>query len=266
MLTFNSIGIGLLIFLFIIETSLIMIDDTEDKKVREWMSNALLGILFFGTIFCMRGVSLGAYSLFYHYAFIKFQLSWWLWIAGFLTCDFINYFYHWLGHTMRIFWAAHVTHHSSEYFNISISFRNNFIHGFYRFLFWSPLCLFGIPPEMIIFFESVTGIQNYIVHTERVGKLGWMDLLFNTPSSHRVHHATNPEYIDKNFGGMTLLFDHLFGTFAKEVAKPVYGITHNIHTQNPYRIIMHEYVHIMKEMATIKGFANKIRYLFSPPD
>ncbi|MEI9944230.1 MAG: sterol desaturase family protein [Chitinophagaceae bacterium] len=201
----------------------------------------------------------------YSFAIFTPDLSWWLWILGFLSCDFIHYAYHWLGHKTRIFWAAHVTHHSSEFLNLSTGLRTNFLHLFYRFLFWSPLCFLGLPPQMVMLFESVTAIQNYLVHTERVGKLGILDWLFNTPSNHRVHHGSNPEYIDKNLGGILMIYDHLFGTYAKETIKPVYGITHNIHTTNPIKILLHEYVHMAREVPKIKGVLAKLRYLFSPP-
>ena len=134
--------------------------------------------------------------------------------------------------------------------------------GFYsghRFVF------LGFPPEMIMFIESITAIQNFLVHTEKIGKLGILDWIFNTPSNHRVHHGTNPEYIDKNLGGILMIYDHLFKTYAKEIAPPVYGITHNIQTNDPYKIILHEYISMKKEIPRINGFRRKLRYLLSPP-
>ena len=126
-------------------------------------------------------------------------------------------------------------------------------------------CFFGFPPEMILFIESLTAMQNFLVHTQRVGKLGVLDWWFNTPSNHRVHHGVNPEYIDKNLGGITMIYDHLFGTYAKEIAPPVYGITNNIHSHNPVTIIFHEFVSMGKEIPKKKGLMAKIRYLLSPP-
>ena len=142
----------------------------------------------------------------------------------------------------------------------------DFFQGFYRFLFWAPLCLLGIPPVIVLLVDFITAIINFLVHTEKVRKLGVLDWIFNTPSNHRVHHGTNPEYIDKNLGGLLMIFDHLFGTYAKEVKPPVYGITHNIHTTDPYKITMHEYIRVVKELSKIKSISGKIRYLFSPPD
>jgi sterol desaturase/sphingolipid hydroxylase (fatty acid hydroxylase superfamily) len=118
---------------------------------------------------------------------------------------------------------------------------------------------------MILLIESITASQNFIVHTEKVGKLGILDWLFNTPSNHRVHHGSNPEYIDKNLGGILMIYDHLLGTYAKETTKPVYGITHNINTSNPFTILLHEYIKMGREFPKIKGLKAKLRYLFSRP-
>jgi len=265
MVGFKEIGIGLMLTISVIELTLVLIHDRRKEVIKDMKANILLGILYLLSGLFVKGIAFGVFSFSYHYSFFKPESSWWLWLVAFLCCDFMHYFYHWLGHKTRIFWAAHVTHHSSEYFNISTGYRNNFIHIFYRFLFWSPICLLGVPPEMVLFIESITAIQNFVVHTEKVGKLGILDWIFNTPSNHRVHHGINPEYIDRNLGGVTMIYDHLFGTYAKEMNPPVYGITHNIHTHSPYQIIVHEYVRMKKELPGVKGLLNKMRYLFSPP-
>ena len=116
-----------------------------------------------------------------------------------------------------------------------------------------------------MFIDSITAIQNFLVHTGKVGKLGVLDRLFNTPSNHRVHHGSNKEYIDKNLGGIFMIYDHLFGTYTKETSRPVYGITHNIHTHDPAKIILHEYQRLIKEFPKVKGWKRKLRYLLSPP-
>lgn len=265
MLTFDVAGAILLMIAFVIEAILILLQRPSRDVVHDMGSNLLLGLLILFTGMVMKGVELSVFSLFYNVSLFKPVMTWQLWVAGFLCCDFIHWFYHWLGHKTRLFWAAHVTHHSSEHFNLSTGWRTNFLHLFYRFLFWSPLCYLGFSPAMILFIESITAMQNFLVHTEKVGKLGVLDRIFNTPSNHRVHHGSNPEYIDKNLGGIFMLYDHLFGTYAKEETPPVYGITHNIHTHNPVKIIFHEYVSLTKQLPCIKGLTNKLRYLFSPP-
>lgn len=265
MFTFDVVGTSILFTAFFIEFILIMLQKPEKKLVNDIMANFLLGLFIVLAGLVEKGLAFSIFYAVYRFAIFTPHLSWWLWIVCFLCCDFIHYAYHWLGHKTRLFWAAHVTHHSSEHFNLSTALRTNFIHVLYRFLFWSPLCFFGFPPEMILLIESITASQNFIVHTEKIGKLGILDWLFNTPSNHRVHHGSNPEYIDKNLGGILMIYDHLLGTYAKETMKPVYGITHNIHTSNPFTILLHEYITIGREFPKIKGFKAKIRYLFSRP-
>lgn len=261
--SFNTVAIALMLTTSLSEILFVIYSAPERKLIKDVGANILMGLMYLLTGTLVKSVALAVYSVFYHYALFKPEMSWALWIIGFLACDFMHYVYHWLGHKTRIFWAPHVTHHSSEYFNMSTGYRNNFFHVLYRFLFWAPLCLLGIPPVVILVIESITAFQNFIVHTEKIKKLGVLDRIFNTPSNHRVHHGINPEYIDKNLGGILMIYDHLFGTYAKEVAPPVYGLTHNIHTQNPYKIITHEYAHLIRELPGKKGLPNKIRYLFS---
>jgi len=264
--TFKVVGIGIILAATCIELPLI-ISYTRDKNlVKDTKSNILLGIIYFLTDLLIKTIVFGVFSLCYHYSAFKPELSWWLWIVGFVACDFVNYIYHLLGHITRILWASHVTHHSSEYFNMSHGYRINFFQSFYRFLFWAPLCFLGIPPVMVLFHYAFSSIQNFLVHTEKVGKLGVLDWIFNTPSNHRVHHGTNPEYLNKNMGAVLMIFDHLFGTYAKEEEPAVYGITRPIHTNDPYTLIMHEYTRVIKELSKINGVSNKIRYLFSQPD
>jgi sterol desaturase/sphingolipid hydroxylase (fatty acid hydroxylase superfamily) len=265
MFNFDSIGVALLFTAFFIEFTLILVNKPDKKVMKDMSANFILGLLIILVGLFIKGLAFSCYSFVYSFSVFNLKLSLFVWIVGFLCCDFIHYFYHWLGHSTRLFWAAHVTHHSSQHFNFSTGLRTNFFHLFYRFLFWAPLCFLGFPPEMILFIESVTAIENFLVHTEKIGKLGVLDWIFNTPSNHRVHHASNPEYIDKNLGGILMIYDHIFGTFAKEKTAPVYGITNNIDTHNPYNILVHEYQQTIKKLKTIKGFGARIRYLFSKP-
>lgn len=265
MLNINTIATPVLLLAFLIEFILSIINKEDKSRVKDMRTNIILGLLILTTGFFMKAVALTVYSLTYSVAFIKPSNSVFLWVIAFLLCDLVLYAYHLLGHKTRLFWAAHVTHHSSLHYNISIGFRINFIHLFYRFLFWAPLCLIGITPEMILFIESLTAIWNFLIHTEKIRKLGFLDLIFNTPSNHRVHHASNPEYIDKNLGGILIIYDRLFGTYAKETIPPVYGITHNIYTHDPKEVLLHEYKNIFSEASKIDGLKNKISFLFSKP-
>jgi sterol desaturase/sphingolipid hydroxylase (fatty acid hydroxylase superfamily) len=202
MFTFDVIATILLFTVFFIEFALILLHRPEQKLIRDMRANFLIGACLILVGSFIKVVEFSLFSLLFDVSIFKPQVSWWLWVVAFLSCDFVHYAYHWLGHKTRIFWAAHVTHHSSEYLNLSTGWRTNFFHLFYRFIFWSPLCFLGIPPQMVMFIESITAIQNFLVHTGKVGKLGVLDWIFNTPSNHRVHHGTNKEYIDKNLGGI----------------------------------------------------------------
>jgi sterol desaturase/sphingolipid hydroxylase (fatty acid hydroxylase superfamily) len=265
MVTIEQVGIPLLLFVFIVEFTIAAISNYRSDKVSDMLTNLFLGLANGSAGMFMKSVSFSLYAWVYQLGFLKYQPSMLLWIIAFFACDFIIYLYHLLGHKCRLFWAAHVAHHSSLHYNLSLGLRVNFIHMSYRFLFWSPLCLFGIPPFMILFFDSLTAILNFMIHTERVGKLGFLDLIFNTPSNHRVHHASNKEYLDKNMGGVLMIYDHLFGTYAEEKQKPVYGITHNLTKNHPKEVLLHAYTSLWQDMKTHQGLMNKLKFLFSPP-
>lgn len=265
MLTLDTVGAPLIIIAYLIELLVAIRVQRGQPVVKDMLANFVVGMCILVAGLFMKGVALAVYSVVYGFALFQPGLTAWLWIAGFFSCDLVLYFFHLLGHKTRLFWAAHVTHHSSLHYNLSVGLRVNFIHTLYRFLFWAPLCLVGIPPWMILFFESVTTIWNILIHTERVKKLGMLDLVFNTPSNHRVHHASNPQYLDKNLGGVLIIYDRLFGTYAPETEKPVYGITHNIHTHNPVKILLHEYADIYRQLSGIRGWRKKIKFLFGAP-
>lgn len=265
MFTIDNIGAPLLILLFLVELYISWKHEHSQDEIKDMLANFVVGMCILTVGLFMKGVAFALYSVVYEYAFFKPEINIWVWVAGFFACDFIMYLFHLLGHKSRIFWAAHVTHHSSLHYNISVGFRVNFLHTFYRFLFWAPLCLIGIPPWMILLNESISTLWNVLVHTERVKKLGVLDLIFNTPSNHRVHHASNPDYLDKNMGGILIIFDHLFGTYSPEKEKPIYGITHNIYTHNPAKIILHEYIDIFKQVPKIPSLKAKLQYLFLAP-
>lgn len=265
MITIEQVGIPLLLFVFLTECCIALLTNFRSAIVRDMFVNFILGIGNGTAGMLMKSVSFSFYALVYQYSLLKPSVTPGLWVVAFFACDFIIYLYHLLGHKSRLFWAAHVAHHSSLHYNLSLGLRVNFIHMSYRFLFWSPLCLLGITPMMILFFDSLTAIINFLIHTEKIGKLGWLDRIFNTPSNHRVHHASNKAYLDKNMGGILMLYDHLFGTYAAEEKKTVYGITNNITSNNPAHVLLHAYASLWKGVKAEKGLFKKLAYLFGKP-
>jgi len=264
MLKIDTIGTPLLAALTLVEL-LISFLHRDENRLKDMLANICLGSLVILTGFFMKALALTVYTMVYSVAVINPPPSFLLWVIAFFLCDLVLYFYHLLGHKTRLLWAAHVAHHSSLHYNLSVGFRINFFHLFYRFIFWAPLCLIGITPEMILFLESLTAIWNFLIHTEKIKKLGFLDLVLNTPSNHRVHHASNPQYIDKNLGGILIIYDRLFGTYVKETIPPVYGITHNIYSHNPKDVLLHEYKSVFSGVSKTKGLKNKISFLFSNP-
>lgn len=187
------------------------------------------------------------------------------WIALFFADDFAFYCYHRTHHTIRLFWASHVVHHSSQRFNYSTALRQPWT-PFTALPFWLPLAVLGFAPWMILLAQSVNLLYQFFVHTERIGKL-WrpIEFVFNTPSHHRVHHGSNERYLDKNYGGVLIIWDRLLGTFAPETERAVYGLTKNIDTYNPLRVATHEYVAIWRDIRGARGWRQLLGYVFSGP-
>jgi sterol desaturase/sphingolipid hydroxylase (fatty acid hydroxylase superfamily) len=147
----------------------------------------------------------------------------WAWPLLFVLDDLCYYSFHRTSHKIRLFWASHVAHHSSQRFNLSVGFRQTWL-PFYAFLFWVPLAFIGFDPLMIMMMQLISLTLQGLVHTELIRSFGPFDLVFNSPSHHRVHHGTQSKYIDRNFAGVLIIWDRLFGTFQREEEKPVYGI------------------------------------------
>lgn len=188
-----------------------------------------------------------------------------------LAEDFLYYWLHRWDHEIRLFWAVHVTHHSSERLNFTVGFRSSVFQPLYRFVYFIPLALLGFKPLDIIFVYSATQIWGIFVHTELIGKMGWLEYILVTPSHHRVHHASNPRYLDKNMGMFLIIWDQLFGTFQPELGpeeyQPTkYGLTKPMEKTGPVDIVFHEWQAIGKDVARQDiGWKEKWNYVFGPP-
>ncbi|WP_068272104.1 sterol desaturase family protein [Aldersonia kunmingensis] len=187
------------------------------------------------------------------------------WIALFFLDDFAYYWFHRLHHTVRVLWASHVVHHSSTYFNLSTALRQTWT-PMTSLPFWLPLALLGFSPWMILLQQSVSLLYQFFVHTERVGKL-WrpIEFIWNTPSHHRVHHASNADYLDRNYAGILIIWDRMFGTFAPERERAVYGLTKNIDTFNPVRVAFGEYANILRDVRTARRWRDRFGHMFRGP-
>ena len=193
---------------------------------------------------------------------------WWSWPLLFFAEDLCYYWFHRSHHGVRLLWAAHVNHHSSQFFNLSTALRQPWFTPITGPIFWLPLALLGYPPAMILTAEAVSLIYQFWIHTEAVRRLPWpLEWLLNTPSHHRVHHGKNVPYLDRNHGGVLIVWDRLFRTFAREDERePVrYGLTHDISTFNPLRIAVHEFTAIAQDLGRARGLHAMLGYLLGPP-
>ncbi|MGV9247736.1 sterol desaturase family protein [Streptomyces sp. NPDC003710] len=191
--------------------------------------------------------------------------SGWTWVLLFFAEDLAYYAFHRAHHRVRVLWASHVVHHSSLHFNLSTALRQSWT-PMTALPFWLPLALVGIPPWMILLEQSVSLIYQFFLHTERVDKL-WrpVERVFNTPSHHRVHHGSNRVYLDRNYGGILIVWDRLFRTFEPEGERAVYGLTKNIDTYNPLRVAFHEYAAAWRDVRAARRWRDRAGYLFGPP-
>ena len=191
--------------------------------------------------------------------------QWYTWVIALIGVDLLFYAYHRTAHRVRLIWATHQAHHSSQYFNFATALRQKWNNSG-EILMWIPLPLIGIPPWMVFASFSVNLIYQFWVHTERIDRL-WrpIEFVFNTPSHHRVHHGMDPEYLDKNYAGIFILWDRIFGTYQEELFRPHYGLTKQVDTFNIWTLQTHEYVSIGRDVRAAKRWRDKLGYAFGPP-
>jgi sterol desaturase/sphingolipid hydroxylase (fatty acid hydroxylase superfamily) len=225
-----------------------------------------LGNVFLGLI--SKGLVFGAFIFIYdNFRLFTIPFTWWAWVLILFVEDFTYYWFHRTSHESRFFWASHVVHHSSQHYNLSTALRQTWTGSFLSFVFWLWLPLLGFHPVMILAQMSISLLYQYWIHTELIKKMPtWFEIIFNTPSHHRVHHATNPQYLDRNHAGIFIIWDRLFGTFEPEVERPIYGLTKNIGTFNPLYVAFHEWITMFKDAFTSKtNLGKRLLYFIKPP-
>jgi sterol desaturase/sphingolipid hydroxylase (fatty acid hydroxylase superfamily) len=213
------------------------------------------------------GAFYGVYEYLHrYYALLNIQPSVWTWVALFFATDFVWYWYHRLAHEVNLFWAAHVVHHQSEEFNYTVSARITVFQAIIRTGFWAILPVIGFPAGMITTLLLFHGLYPFFIHTRTIGKLGILEYILVTPSHHRVHHASNPQYLDKNYGDVLIIWDKLFGTFAPEVEEPVYGLTKPLRSYSFLWQQFHALLELIEANRRTSGVWAKSQLLFGPPD
>lgn len=189
----------------------------------------------------------------------------WGWALLLIADDFCYYWFHRLHHTVRLLWCTHSNHHSSQRFNLAVALRQPWTEALTAYWFWLPLPLLGFHPLAVILMQSVSLVYQFFVHTEAVRSLGPLEAVFNTPAHHRVHHGSNAQYLDRNYGGIFIVWDRLFGTFEPEREKVRYGLTKNLDTFNPVRIAFHEWAALLRDLRRAASWRAAWRAMAKPP-
>jgi len=252
----------------------ILLTHLQERKNYTWknvVTNIYLMLLNAGIDVAFRIVYFGVLQYFYQHSLISLKEGILYWCILLIAEDFIYYWLHRFDHQVRLLWAVHVTHHSSQTINFTVGFRSSVFQPLYRFIYFIPLAWFGFSPLNIAFVYSATQIWGIFVHTELINKLGWLEYIFVTPSHHRVHHASNPKYLDKNMGMFLILWDKLFGTFQPELSeneydKIKYGLTTNIESPNPISLVFHEWKNISADISRKDiSWKTKAAYMLRSP-
>lgn len=217
--------------------------------VKDTIVNLALGLLAVLIRVATKGLWLSVWMFFYQLAWIKISETVWTWLLLFIANEFVYYWFHRFSHENKFLWAVHVNHHSSTRLNFTTAARVPFLNFIFHNLFWIPLVLLGFNPIMIFTVETIGFLFAFYQHTTLIGNIPVIEWLFNTPSHHRVHHASNEEYRNKNYGNALIIFDRMFGTFKAEDknVEPVYGIDENINSSNLLIIIFHQWITIFRK-------------------
>lgn len=242
----------------------------HEKKyytLKDTITNVYLSALNGGIDLAFRVFYLAVLAACYQSKLVTIENAWLYWTVLLILEDFAFYWLHRFDHEVRFFWAVHVTHHSSQLFNLTVGFRSSVFQPLYRFVYFIPIAFLGFRPEDIMLMYSATQIYGILIHTKYINKLGFLEYFLATPSHHRVHHGSNPRYLDKNMGMVFIFWDKWFGTFQKELDKdPVqYGLTTNLRDYHPLNVVFHEWKQILKDVISAPGLYNKWMYLFGPP-
>ena len=242
-------------------------DDVTGYERRDATASLAIGVVSVLFTTLLKVGSFLVYVVIYEYV-TPWHLptdTWWYWVAVLLAVDLAFYWQHRFVHRARVGWAAHQAHHSSQYLNFATALRQKW-NPWFDFFFWLPLPFLGFAPWTIYFVFSINLIYQFFVHTETVRTLPRpIELVFNTPSHHRVHHGSDPEYLDKNYAGILIVWDRMFGTFVAEGKRPTYGLTKNKDTYNIVKLQYGDYAELWRDLRAADSWRHRLGYLFRPP-
>lgn len=235
---------------------------------RDVATSVCLALMNFGLDLVMKVFAMAVMFFFYNHSFFTWEFTIWYWLICFIMTDFAYYVLHYVDHHSRAFWAVHITHHNSDYFNLTTGFRSPVLQPLYRYLYFCPLAFLGFNPWHIMVVYAIGQVYGTWVHTQTVKSLGILEYFLVTPSHHRVHHACNIKYLDRNMGMCLIVWDKIFGTFEKEDPQiPVkFGIYPKMPNNKPDTVLFYEWRKIWKDLRQpgLK-LSDKINYIFNAP-
>ncbi|HLU88972.1 MAG TPA: sterol desaturase family protein [Cyclobacteriaceae bacterium] len=237
--------------------------DAYDKK--DFLAATTIGVVNIGVSALLKAATFGAVLFFWNIVPWKIPATLWSFIPCFIAIDFARYWAHRISHEQRFWWATHITHHNSKKYNFSVSFRLGWTQQI-KFIFFIPVIMLGFDPFVFFICHQIAVLYQFWIHTEYINKLHpVIEYIFTTPSHHRVHHACDEQYLDKNYGSTFIIWDRMFGTFEPEDKKPTYGITKNVDSYNPVYLVFHEWIDIVKDLKKAENFKEVRAILFDKP-
>jgi sterol desaturase/sphingolipid hydroxylase (fatty acid hydroxylase superfamily) len=261
-------AIPIFALLIAVEAHLARIRGTSEFSDRkDTRTNIILGFSSTGWGI-LWGLLAGVIYMFaYELAPYKFPVdAWWSWVILFFVDDLAYYVFHRVSHESRLFWNFHVVHHSSKEYNLSVAVRQSWFSGVLHWIFYAPIMLLGFAPWMFLTVHGFNLIYQFWIHTKMIKSLGPLEWVLNTPSHHRVHHGVNNPYLDKNYAGVLIIWDRLFGSFVSETETPRYGIVKQLNSYNPFWINTHGWVEMYQAILEQPSFWRKVRCVFGSPN
>jgi alkylglycerol monooxygenase len=266
-LNYIAFAVPFFAFFMLLEYYISKIKNRKVHQINESVANLNVGIAERITDLLTTGTFFFVFTwLNANFSIFSIESSVTTWILLFLVTDLLWYWYHRFGHTVNLFWATHIVHHQSDDFNYTVAARITVFQAIARGLFWCVLPIIGFKAEMITVLLLIHGTYPFFTHTQLVGKLGWLEYIIVTPSHHRVHHSSNPEYLDKNYGDMLIVWDKIFGTYVEETTEPKYGLTKSLDSYSFLWQHFHYVLELVVAFRMAKTFRHKLKVIFGGPN
>ena len=264
----NPIILSIPIFFGLMSIELVYETITKKRTYRlnDAITNINLGALNQISGIFTKVISIGIYTVvFEFFAITRLPVDWITFVVLFVLYDLCFYWSHRMAHTVSLFWGGHVVHHQSEDFNLTVALRQSSTAFIWSFPFYLPLAVLGFDPVQFLTVGAFNLLYQFWIHTEHIGKIGWLEYIINTPSHHRVHHGRDPKYIDKNYAGVFIVWDRMFGTFKEEEERPTYGITKSLNSWNPLYANFAHYIDLYNYVKQSKSWSDTKNMLFKQP-